>query len=282
MGKLENKGFEFQLGHRNRIGEFSYNFNANFSIIKNKVLTLGLADVTQDNGLVGNGTYFIGYPMNIYYGYKTDGVFLDQNDISSWANQSAIANNSKVGDIRYVDIDGDGKVTSKDRVVLGSRIPKYTYGFTIGCDWKGFDFSTQIQGVADVKGYLDGYAGYAFYGYGSIQRWQADGFFNPDKPTRYPKYPRLEIIQNSSNNTLTSDFWVRNASYFRVKNIQFGYTIPKSITNALGILGARLYVQSENPFTFHHYPKGWDPEINTSGSYYPILKTYTFGVNLNF
>lgn len=282
MGELENKGWEFSLGHRNSIGAFNYNVAANFSIINNKVLTLGLADVEQENGLIGNGTYFINYPMDIYYGYETDGVFLDQADIDAWYDQSAIAKNPQPGDIRYVDKDGDGKVTSKDRKVLGSRIPKYTFGLSLGADYKGFDFQAQLQGVAGVKGYLSGYAGYAFFGYGSIQRWQADGYFNPENPTRYPAYPRLELIQNASNNTLTSDFWVRNASYVRVKNLQLGYTMPSSLLKPLGIAGLRIYAQCENPFTFHHFPEGWDPEINTDGMYYPILRTYTFGVNLKF
>ena len=136
--------------------------------------------------------------------------------------------------------------------------------------------------MAGVKGYLSGYAGHAFYGYGSIQRWQADGYFHPENPTRYPAYPRLELIQNASNNTLTSDFWVRNASYVRIKNLQLGYTMPSSLLKPLGVAGLRIYAQCENPFTFHHFPEGWDPEINTDGMYYPILRTYTFGVNLKF
>lgn len=282
MGKLENKGFEFQLTHRNKLGNVNYNVSANFSIIRNKVLTLGLADVKQNNGLVGNGTYFVNYPMDVYYGYRTDGVFLDKADIDGWNNQSAIASKPQVGDIRYKDVDGDKEVTSKDRIVLGSRIPKYTYGFNLGADWKGFDFSILLQGVAGVKGYIDGFAGYAFYNYGSIQRWQADGYFNPEHPVRYPKYPRLELIQNASNNTLVSDFWVRDASYLRIKSVQLGYNVPSSSLKSLGIGGIRIYLQCENPYTFHKFPKGWDPEINTGGSYYPILKTYTLGVNLHF
>lgn len=95
---------------------------------------LGLADVEQNNGLIGNGTYFVGYPMNIYYGYVTDGVFLDKSDIDSWYDQSSVAKNPKVGDIRYVDLDGDGKVTSKDRKVLGSRIPSM-YRQRLGPSW---------------------------------------------------------------------------------------------------------------------------------------------------
>jgi TonB-linked SusC/RagA family outer membrane protein len=282
MGKLQNQGIEIQLGHYNKIRDFEYHVLGNVTYVKNKVLSLGLANVTQNNGLVGNGTYFVDYPMNIYYGYKTDGVFLNQEDIDSWSDQSSIARNPQIGDIRYVDVTGDNKVTSDDRVVLGSRIPKYSYGLTLGCDWKNFDFSAQLQGVANVKGYLSGFAGYAFFGYGSIQRWQADGYFNPENPTRYPAYPRLEIIQNQSNNTLTSDFWVRNASYLRIKNIQFGYTLPDKLIKKIGVSKLHLYVQCENPLTIHHFPEGWDPEINTEGTYYPILKTYTFGLNINF
>lgn len=134
MGELENKGWEFTLGHQHAIGDFKYNISANFSIIKNKVLTLGLADVEQNNGLIGNGSYFVGYPTNIYYGYVTDGVFLDKSDIDSWYDQSSVAKNPKVGDIRYVDLDGDGKVTSKDRKVLGSRIPSM-YRQRLGPSW---------------------------------------------------------------------------------------------------------------------------------------------------
>ncbi|MCM1439393.1 MAG: TonB-dependent receptor [Roseburia sp.] len=282
MGELENRGWEFSVNHHNTIGDFNYTVGANFSIINNKVLSLGLADVEQPNGLIGNGTYFLGYPMNIYYGYETDGVFLDQADIDAWVDQSAIARNSKPGDIRYVDLDGDGKVTATDRKVLGSRIPKYTFGLNLSAEYRGFDLSALFQGVAGVKGYLSGYAGYAFFGYGSIQRWQADGYFDPENPTRYPAYPRLELIQNSSNNTLTSSFWTRNASYLRIKNVQVGYSLPKSLLNKLRISGIRIYAQCENPYTFHNFPKGWDPEINTDGQYYPILRTYTFGLNLNF
>jgi len=283
MGELQNSGVEVTLGHRNSIGEFNYFINGNFTYVNNKVLTLGLADVKQSNGLVGNGTYFVGYPMEVYYGYRTDGVFLSDEEVSKWPDQSAIAKGSKAGDIRYVDINNDGKVTADDREVLGSRIPQFTYGLSLGFDWKGLDFSVQLQGVAGTCGYLSEYAGYAFWGYGSLQRWQAEGYFNPSSPTRYPKYPRLELLSASgSNNTLTSDFWVRDGSYLRIKNAQLGYSFPAKWFANSRVQKLRLYLQSENPFTFHNYPKGWDPEINTGGAYYPILKTFTFGINFTF
>ena len=115
-GELENKGWEFEIGHQNTIGKFHYHINGNFSIIDNKVLTLGMGNVTQNNGMVGNGSdLFIGYPMQMFYGYKTDGVFLTDDEVGDWYDQTAIAKGSKAGDIRYVDITGDGKVTPDDK-----------------------------------------------------------------------------------------------------------------------------------------------------------------------
>lgn len=290
-GSLQNKGWEFEIGHRHKIGEFNYNISANFSIIKNKVLSLGVGNVEQLNGLVGNGSsLFVGYPMDMYYGYIADGVFLDESDIASWANQSAVTPNAKPGDIRYVDISGpdgvpDGKIDSQyDRVYLGSRIPKYSYGINIGADYKGFDFSMLMQGVAGVKGKLDNFAGYAFRSdKGNVQRWQMEGAFNPENPTRYPKYPRMEILSNvETPNIVSSSFWIQNASYLRIRTAQLGYTIPSKIVTKAKLSSLRLYVQAENPFTWHKFPQGWDPEINTGGDFFPILRTYTFGLNLKF
>ena len=122
-GEVENKGWEFEIGHQNRLGDFSYHINGNFSIINNKVLTLGMGNVTQNNGMVGNGSdLFIDYPMQMFYGYKTDGVFLTDDEVSEWYDQSTIAKGSKAGDIRYVDTDGDGKVTTDDKVYCKTSI----------------------------------------------------------------------------------------------------------------------------------------------------------------
>ena len=289
-GELKNFGWEFEVGHRNKIGDVSYNVNANLSIIKNKLTTLGVGNVEQLNGMVGNGSdLFIGYPIQMYYGYVSDGVFLDENDIKSWYDQSKVTPNPQPGDIRYKDISGpdgvpDGKIDPNyDRVYLGSRIPKFTFGLNLGVDYKGLDLSVLLQGVAGVTGMLDGFAGWAFRGDGNIQKWQAEGRFDPANPTRYPAYPRLEDLSNSTTpNIVTSDFWTQDASYIRLKNIQLGYTFPKKMLQAAKISNLRVYVQAENPLCWNKYKPGWDPEINTSGNYYPILATYTFGVNFKF
>ena len=289
-GELKNFGWEFEVGHRNKIGDVSYNVNANLSIIKNKLTTLGVGNVEQLNGMVGNGSdLFIGYPIQMYYGYVSDGVFLDENDIKSWYDQSKVTPNPQPGDIRYKDISGpdgvpDGKIDPNyDRVYLGSRIPKFTFGLNLGVEYKGLDLSVLLQGVAGVTGMLDGFAGWAFRGDGNIQKWQAEGRFDPANPTRYPAYPRLEDLSNSTTpNIVTSDFWTQDASYIRLKNIQLGYTFPKKMLQAAKISNLRVYVQAENPLCWNKYKPGWDPEINTSGNYYPIVETYTFGVNFQF
>lgn len=295
-GELSNKGWEFSVGHRNRIGEFSYGVNANFSIIKNKVETLGVGNVEQANGMVGNGSdLFIGYPVEMYYGYQTDGVFMNQQEIDDWfthTDQSAMGSNkanTRPGDLRYKDISGpdgvpDGKVDATyDRVYLGSRVPKYTFGLSLDAAYKGFDLNIFLQGVASVSGYLDGYAGYAFWSEGNVQKWQMEGAFDPENPTRNPEYPRITNMGNTVGvNNQLSDYWVRNAAYLRVKNIQVGYSLPKSILKNTFISSVRIYAATENPFTFHGYPTGWDPEINSGGQFYPVLANYTFGLNLKF
>ncbi|AWW33105.1 SusC/RagA family TonB-linked outer membrane protein [Echinicola strongylocentroti] len=289
-GEAKNSGFEFDLGYRNSSGDFEYSFAGNFSLINNEVVTLGLGNVEQPNGFVGNGSnLFIGYPMEMYYGYQSDGVFLNPEDIGDWADQTAVNPNPQEGDIRYMDISGpdgvpDGQVDpTYDRTYLGSRIPKYTFGFSFGLKYKSFDFSALMQGAAGVKGLLNNYAGWAFYNLGNIQRWQMEGRFDPNNPQRYPDYPRLEVITNSGTpNTVLSDFWVMNAAYLRVKNLQLGYTLPEAAVERIGLQNARLYLSGENLLSFNSYRQGWDPEINTSGAYYPILATYTLGVNIKF
>lgn len=289
-GSLTNRGLEFEVGHRYRKRDFTLDVQGNFNIIHNEIKTLGVGNVEQLNGLVGSGGLYIGHPMEIYYGYLTDGVFTDSDaDVKAWADQTKITPKAQAGDIRYKDISGpdgvpDGIVDPNyDRVILGSRIPKYTFGLGINASYKFADVALQLQGVAGVKGLIDGVAGYAMWQEGNVQRWQADGRFLASAPQRYPEYPRIEAISaGGSPNTEVSDFWVRNASYLRVRNLQVGYTFPKTLLESMHLSSLRMYVSGENLFTMSGYRKGWDPEINTGGRYYPIQQTFTFGLNIKF
>lgn len=289
-GKLSNKGWELTAAYRDQIGEFSFNISTNLSIINNKVLDLGVGNISQLNGLTGNGSsLFIGYPMNLYYGYVAEGLFKDANDIAGYADQKSINPKVQPGDIRYKDISGpnglpDGKVDAVyDRTVLGSRIPKYSYGINLTAAYHNFDISVLLQGVAKVNGYLSDYAGYAFYQNGNIQKWQAEDHWSVDNPSPNAKYPRLEAITNQGTaNTLTSSFWMLNGNYLKVRNIQLGYRFNSQSLKKAGIENLRIYATAQNPLAFSNYPKGWDPEINTGGSYYPIMANYTLGLNVNF
>ena len=287
-GKLQNRGWEFTLGYHDKKGAFSYSITSNFSIINNEVLDLGVGNIKQPNGSVGNGsTLFIGYPMDLYYGYVADKIFTSADEIANWPDMAKVNPSPVPGDIRYKDISGpDGKPDGKvdptyDRVVLGSTIPKYTYGLSFNIGYKGFDLGALVQGVSHVNGQLTNYAGYAFYNTASIQQWMADEHWSPEHPDANAKYPRLELIPNSGTpNTVTSSFWILNASYLKVRNVQLGYTLPANMLKRNGISQLRFYVSAENPLTWSKYRAGWDPEINTAGGYYPILANYTFGINL--
>jgi TonB-linked SusC/RagA family outer membrane protein len=303
-GSLQNNGVEVELAYQNKIGDLNFGIKGNFTYIENKVTSLGVGAVRQPNGYTGAGggpydqNLFIGYPLQMYYGYETDGVFLPSdfvNGVASWPDQKLAAAKAtyvpKPGDIRYVDISGpdgvpDGRVDpTYDKTYLGSRIPKINYGFNINLDYKGFDMAVFLQGVAKVQGILNRNMGWGFYNTGSIQEWQITDSYNSDNPQRYPKYPRLEaIVGGPDGNYQTSSFWVLNGSYLRIKNLQLGYSLPQNIVKKIGLEKFRIYVSGENLFTFADYRPGWDPEINTVGNgfFYPILKTYTLGVNINF
>jgi TonB-linked SusC/RagA family outer membrane protein len=289
-GKLSNKGWEFTAGYQDQVGDFSYGINGNLTIVKNKVIDLGVGNISQPNGLIGNGsTLFNNYPINVYYGYVADGLFKDAADVAAYANQTSVNPRVQAGDIRYKDISGpngvpDGKVDATyDRTVLGTRIPKFTYGLNLTAGYKNFDFSVLLQGASQVNGYLDTYAGWAFYNNGNIQQWMADDHWSTSNPNPNAKYPRLEVITNQGTaNTLTSSFWMLNANYLKVRNIQLGYKFPNPLLQKVGLQNLRVSVTAQNPLSFNNYPKGWDPEINTSGGYYPILANYTFGLTASF
>lgn len=280
VGAVSNTGIEVNLSYNGRIGnDFRFSVSPNFTWVKNSVekLSDGLKQQINEGR-------FVGEPLGIIYGYKTDGLFVDQAEIDAAPEQIVNKGSLKPGYVRYRDLDGDGQVDADhDRTILGSTTPKFYYGMTLTAQYKGFDFSALLQGVGGHKRQIGSYMAYAFYNGGQIQRWQADNCWTVDNPDKWAEYPRIETLNMNNPNLQTSDYWVRDASFLRIKNITIGYTIPKSITKKIGFENIRVYVSGDNLHTFNKFYKGWDPEneIGTGDapSYYPITSVYSFGFN---
>ncbi|MDF9795430.1 TonB-linked SusC/RagA family outer membrane protein [Catalinimonas alkaloidigena] len=284
-GQVKNAGWDLGLGWRNNAGEFSYSINANVSNVINEV-----------TDLVGTGPYISGSsiiregdPINSIYGYQSISYFQTQEEIDNAPQQfGALA----PGDIRYVnmlteDTNGDGvpdevddAINSEDRVIIGNPFPRLTYGLNISLDYKGFDLSVFAQGVGKKDLYLSGDAVWAFQNAGKIQDWHLD-YWTPENPDA--AHPRL-VATTSHNNYETSDFWVWNASYLRLRNLTLGYTFSDQVIQNDFLDNLRVYFSGQNLFTIDNMPQGIDPEApnGTAGAAYPITSVYTFGLNLNF
>ena len=288
IGAVSNKGIEVNLTYNGQIGRnFRFSISPNFTWVKNAVekLANGATEEINNNRIVGQ-------PIGIIYGYETDGLFVDQAEIDAAPEQLVGKSSLKPGYVKYKDISGpdgvpDGKVDAQyDRTVLGSTTPKFYYGLNLSASYKGLDFSALLQGLGGHKRLIGSYMAYAFYNGGQIQRWQADNCWTEANPNKWAEYPRLETLNMNNTNLQTSDYWVRNASFLRVKNVQIGYTLPKTWTKKIGMENVRVYVSGQNLFSFNSFYKGWDPEneiaTGDGPSYYPINSIYSFGFNIKF
>jgi TonB-linked SusC/RagA family outer membrane protein len=283
-GKVKNEGWDFSLVYRNSIGDFSYSLAPNFSLIKNEVLSL--AQVKQD---IGQGL-FVGQPLNAIYGYIDDGLFVDEQDIQNYPQQPY---NPVPGDIKYKDISGpegvpDGKVTAEyDRTVIGQRSPKYTYGGQLSAKYKAFDLSITFDGAGGMRRYLDDMAGRAFANKSNVQQWMWDNRWTKENPDPNAIYPRFYHHGGGRNEPYSwySTFWAWDASYLKVRDVQIGFNMPASVTQALKIQRMRLYLSGRNLLTFDNFFPGWDPELNVElreGEHFPMTRTFIFGLNVKF
>lgn len=282
-GAFDNRGFELSLKHSHRIGSFNYRVSGNVSYAHNKVLKRTQADNVlpwQD---------IIGHSWGAVWGLKTDGLYQTQEEVDN----APAGVDPKIGDIKYVDYNGDGKINSDDAVLIAKNSrPELMYAFQLDFFWKGFDFSLQFQGaglcdkmllgrwangISDANPLVKPW----YANYDNAPLYLVEQSWRPDNTNA--KYPRLSVNGSSyRNNYRVSDFWLRNSAYLRLKNLTIGYTLPKKYTSKVGISSARIFANASNLLTFTSF-KYQDPESPSAlTAYYPQQRTVSFGVDLEF
>lgn len=252
--------------------DFKYNIGFNLSDVKNEVIDM--RGINQTGITVSRE----GYAINSIYGYVAEGYFQSAEEVQKHAKQFGTV---APGDLKYKDINNDGIINESDKVILGSTIPRYTYGATVNLTWKNFDFNLLIQGVGQVNGLIYGAGITPFYTSdvgGSIQERFLDRW-TPETPDA--AFPRL--VFGGSNNQQISSFWMKNAAYTRIKNLQLGYRLPAAFISRLHINSLKLFVNGSNLLTLDKFWKGYDVETAVGqASDYPIVKVFSFGLNVNF
>ena len=286
-GGVENKGLELALTYTDKIGDdFNIRASYNVTFLDNNVYRV-------DNGtnIVEGGSFGVSQPpitrmqvgqsLGYFYGYKTDGIFQNQAEVDAHPSQAALGAPAKPGDIRYVDMNGDGQLTTADKTKVGSPIPNATMGFNLQLNYKGFDLAAYAfasLGNDMVRNY-ERYVPDVNRSNYVLDRWHGEG-----TSTTVPR-----VTTDATANNVFSDYFVEDASYLRIQNVQIGYTINENFTKKAGITKLRLYAGVNNLYTFTKY-KGFDPGAS-SGSplssgidygFYPVARTFLLGLNLNF
>lgn len=305
IGKMNNKGVEVEINYKKSLDkDFGINVGMNLSVIRNKMTELsnGVSYIGIPSTMLHSVNFdqeisrsAVGHPIASFYVYKADGLFQSQQEIDSYVNSSGekLQPNAHPGDIRFVDMNGDGKIDGNDRSFVGSPHPDLTAGLTLGFNYKNFDFSAFFSGsfgndVYNLTKYLGEFFNQSQYNKNST-------ILNAWTPTHTnTSVPR--VTQDDPNNNIRpSSYYIENGSYVRLKNLKVGYQLPKNILSLLNVQNAYLYLQATNLFTITSYD-GIDPEVGlqsyTSSSrnldmgidrgIYPLSRSYTFGVNVAF
>ena len=289
---LRTSGFELNLGWRDQIGsDFSYNVNLVLSDYISKV-------TTYNNPTKILSTYYEGQTIGEIWGYKTAGIIQTEEQLKKIPDQSYIYGNWTIGDVEYKDLNNDGKIDKGkntkddhgDLAVIGNTTPRFSYGISLGAQWKGFDLNIFLQGVGkrDFCPPTGGNSGVFFWGFtggfGSNMYEETSDFWTPENTgAYYPKpYNSSEVYKNQQPQTR----YLQNAAYLRLKNFQLGYTIPQTIMSKIGLQRIRMFVSGENLFTITSLQKNFDPELLNgswgAGKVYPLTKTFSFGFNVDF
>ena len=274
-GSMQNTGFDLSLFHNNRINkDFSYAVNLNIAYVKNKITDMCGAE--GENPDDSKYWYLEGYALGSFYGYEAIGYFNTEEEL---ANDAKRTGTEQLGDIKYRDLNNDGKIdAANDRKVIGKDKPSWTGGLNIALYYKDFDFSAFFQGAFDVYGYYTGESSYAFYNSGKVLERHLDRWTPENHNASYPR-----ITKDSQINFSTSSFWLQDASYVRLKNISLGYNIPSVLTQKIGIDKVKVYISGENLLTFSGL-EGIDPEAPASnrGAYYGNVKKVSLGLKVSF
>lgn len=278
---MNTKGWDLEISWSDQINDFRYGVSLNLSDYRSKMGYMADRQKIDDNvKITEEGSYF-----NEWYGYKSMGIILnDAAMLDQNGNKiPVLTNNDKPGNIRYVDIDGDGKITaSTDRVRLGNSLPEMQYGGSLWAEWKGIDFNLSFQGIGHQLSYWNwpgtpfNYQAYACPVNLIESHWSPSA---TDAENAKAKYPMLTT--NSTNIYAKSDFYIFNGAYMRIKNITFGYTLPSEITKKFLVNKLRVYFSANDLPAFSKYPSGFDPEWSDRGKDL-IMSSYIFGLNVSF
>ena len=287
IADMTNKGIELELGYKKKVGQVMLGISANGSLLQNRVTSLGLTPYLTGATLQSSAYELArtapGHSIGSFYGFKTLGIFQSQADVNNYVGKNGLIQPSvKPGDFKWADLDGDGKITASDRTFIGDPTPKYSYGFTATAAWKNFDILVFGQGAGGNKIFqglrrLDIQT--ANYSTKALGRWTGPGTSN--------NFPRLIDGDPNGNFINPSPFYLEPGSYFRIKNLQIGYTLPQSLLRKATLQKVRVYVSGYNLITFTKYT-GYDPEIgggtNTSidRGFYPQARSFQAGLSVGF
>ena len=270
IGEVSNYGFEIQLGWSDKIGKVGYFVNANATFARNKVEYLD-----EEPGLAEPQT---GYSLDAYWGFKSEGFFQNAEEVTAWADQTSVGKTIK-GDLKFVNQnpDEDNIINEYDRVYLGTTgMPDWFYGINLGAKYAGWELSCLFQGVSGInKVYRDG-INRAFSNSGNIYDFHAGNFWTEENSVS-PDYPRL-TIDGSSSTKAKADFWIKDASYIRLKNVELSYTIPTAWIAKHSVI--RLYLSGTNLICWDKLDGITDPDISTDGLAYPVNRMYSVGLRL--
>lgn len=280
VGKMRNSGFELSVGYHKSVNDWNFKVNGNIAYNKNEILDLGGVNELRDEYYINQ----IGHAYKSFYVYKADGLFQSQEEADAFTEKygNPFGRKFKAGDIKYVDTNNDGKLTSADRVVEDAELPKFTYGLNLSASWKNVDLSMFMQGAFGVARYFNHEVYGIFSGDSSHPSTAWLDAWSPENPGG--KFPYIAEDQSSpSMPSNYSTFWMCKTNYLRFKNIQLGYTFPSSWIKKLGLTKARVYYSGENLFKIDNLPVNIDPEASSGrGSHYPQTSTHSLGLSLTF